>query len=355
MHFSSSVPIILSTVLTLLGTAVSSDPSAKDVEVHLPDVPFIPTEDLPPPNPASKCDEIVTLFKTLSADTKWEEVQKTHFKTNTGEPEGMVRLGDDRYFVSAGEFIIRPIPYPPGVIINGTDRSAGEGHAHLLLFDGKGNFIADATHSVKDDIEYHPGGIDYDGEFIWSAIAQYRPNTTARVVKIDPRTMEAETVFRTTDHFGAVVHDTQTNSLVGLNWAARNASTWDLSGQLEQRMNQERDEPEINSDEVLPPTNVVQNPYTVVDYQDCKFLGHPKEYEGRAVMICSGVSGSTGGIALVDMETMEPLAEVPIAMKSGLGKIVTQNPFDVDVVDGRLRLYFLPDMIVSSLYVYEAQ
>lgn len=75
-------------------------------------------------------------------------------------------------------------------------------------------------------------------------------------------------------------------------------------------------------------------------------------------MICSGVTSiygtQIGGVALVDMLTMIPLAEVPITMVSDLGVLVTENPFDVDVVDGRLRFYFLPDQMNSTLYVYEA-
>jgi hypothetical protein len=77
-------------------------------------------------------------------------------------------------------------------------------------------------------------------------------------------------------------------------------------------------------------------------------------------MICSGVATLTktatiGGIAIVDLETMTPLDEVPITMVSDLGAPVIQNPFEVDIVDGRLRVYFMPDQHNSTLYVYEAQ
>jgi hypothetical protein len=80
-------------------------------------------------------------------------------------------------------------------------------------------------------------------------------------------------------------------------------------------------------------------------------------------MICSGVAtiGSglaafdIGGVAIVDVATMVPLAEVPLALKSALGVPITQNPFDVDVVDGKLRLYAIPDQHISTMYVYEAQ
>jgi hypothetical protein len=42
-------------------------------------------------------------------------------------------------------------------------------------------------------------------------------------------------------------------------------------------------------------------------------------------------------------------------MTSGLGVAITEDPFDVDVVEGKLRLYLMPERHNSMLYVYEAQ
>ncbi|KAJ5191593.1 uncharacterized protein N7498_010578 [Penicillium cinerascens] len=114
-----------------------------------------------------------------------------------------------------------------------------------------------------------------------------------------------------------------------------------------------------------------------IDYQDFKFLGHQmlpkvilahsdarestKSVKRPIIMFCGGVDtiGSLpsfylGGIALVDLQTMQPIWEVPISMTSELGTPVTQNPIDIAVVDGKLRIYCLPDQHNSTLYVYEA-
>lgn len=80
-------------------------------------------------------------------------------------------------------------------------------------------------------------------------------------------------------------------------------------------------------------------------------------------MLCGGVatlgSGSKafnlGGIAIVDVQTMIPLDEVPIILESALGVPLPQNPIDASVSDGKLRLYFLPDQHNSTLYIIEAQ
>ena len=77
-------------------------------------------------------------------------------------------------------------------------------------------------------------------------------------------------------------------------------------------------------------------------------------------MICSGVARLTlnitvGGVSVVDVASMVPLMEVPLTMTSDLGVPITQNPFDVAVVEGKLRMYFLPDLHNSTLYVYAAE
>lgn len=101
------------------------------------------------------------------------------------------------------------------------------------------------------------------------------------------------------------------------------------------------------------------NPSHWVDYQDCKYLGYSKRYPDRAVMLASGIatlSGGVqvGGIAIVDAVTLVPLMEVPFMLRTENDRVlVTKNPVDVDVVDGKLRLYFLPEEHDSTLYVYE--
>jgi hypothetical protein len=310
-------------------------------------VPFV-AGDLPPAYAATQSDEIIRLFQNLGRTTTWNLIEKVHFQGDTFEPEGMVRIGEDRYFVSAGEYIVPTAKNANGAIINGTDRTVGAGFGHIMVFDGKGNRIADATLSERGAIEYHFGGIDYDGEFIWATISQYRPNSTATVLRIDPRTLEFEKILSTNNHEGGIVHDTITDDIVTLNWGARNASTWNLRQKF------------IPAPAFTPPRFTTRNPSYFIDYQDCKFLGRPRAYGFKPVMLCSGITNiggrfDIGGIAVVDMESMIPVVETPITMLSDQGAPVTKNPVDVAVVNGQLRLYWLPDERNSSLFVYEAQ
>lgn len=314
--------------------------SALNITIYQPNVPFVPSP-LPPSHAQSDGNEIIALFQNLGRTTVWKSIANVLFEGNTYEPEGMVRLGADRYIVSAGEYTQPTVSY--NATINGTDRSAGAGFAHLM-------YSVATVHGLlmpltpQGAIEYHNGGIDYDGEYIWATIAQYRP-----------RTLEPETILEDDDHLGGIVYDAQTNRISALNWGSRNESTWDLNP-LECTVN-------ASSSRFTRPNKIVHNPSYFVDYQDCKFLGHAVQYDDRPVMLCSGVAtiggGVTafnlGGIAIVDVETMLPLAEVPITMTSALGVPVTENPVNVSVENGRLRLYWLPDQHNSTLYIYEAQ
>ncbi|KAJ5573747.1 uncharacterized protein N7459_008174 [Penicillium hispanicum] len=342
--------------------AVMALGAASNVTVIRSDEPFVPNNKLPPSHASSDGADIVRLFANLGRSTAWKLVSKTHLEGDTGEPEGMALVGNDRLFVSAGQWTVPTQKYPHP--INGTDRTAGAGFAHMLIYDREGRLIANATLTPPGDIEYHPGGIEYDGRYVWGTLAQYRPNATATVVQIDPLTLDTKSLFRTRDHNGGIVHDTITDDIVTLNWGGRNATTWSLK-------NYPRGFTPLPG--FTAPISSAPSPSFFVDYQDCKFLGHHDlpaimaarlgfsggQASARALMFCGGVatirsSFNLGGIALVDLQTMLPVWEVPIALTSDLGAPLTQNPIDIAVVDDKLRIYCLPDQHNSTLYVYEA-
>ncbi|ORX38839.1 hypothetical protein BD324DRAFT_617509 [Kockovaella imperatae] len=284
-----------------------------NISISQPGVPFAPSP-LPPSSAASDPDGLAAAFLNLGRTTQWDLISAVQLQGDTWEPEGMVKLGDDRIIISAGEYTAPTIPFGRDangtpIIRNGTDRANGAGFAHLILFNSTdGTRIADATLTERGSQEYHNGGCDYDGQWIWCTIAQYRPNSTATLVKVDPMTLKPTPVARIADHEGGVIHDTRTDHLVTLNWGSRNASTWSSRRQY-------------SLEGFSRPVKVVRNPSYFVDYQDCKFVGYPSCLGSKSIALCSGVatigSGNSsynlGGIALVDTETMDPLVEVPIA------------------------------------------
>ncbi|KAJ3712359.1 hypothetical protein DFJ43DRAFT_1135035 [Lentinula guzmanii] len=223
--------------------------------------------------------EIVDLFNNLGRSTVWKAVDK---------PEGIIRLGPDRFVVSAGEYTEPTIPF--NTTINGTDRSPGAVFAHLVVFSGNRTRSADAILTKQGAIEYHIGGLDYDGRYIWATIAQYRPNSTASL-----------------------------STLTTLNWGSRNSSTWSLA-----HLSPFTSE----SNYFTIPIFTSRNSSYYIDYQDCKFLGrNPAQCSNRRrLMLCSSVATigtglNPGGIAIVDVESMVPLVEIPTTMTSDAGAL----------------------------------
>ncbi|WVW86511.1 hypothetical protein I302_108560 [Kwoniella bestiolae CBS 10118] len=314
------------------------------------DVPLAP-EQLPPSAATKNGDAIVSAFANLSRNTKWNLVQNITLEGDIGEPEGMVRIGDDRIVVAWGDWVVPTKSYGKdeqgnSIVKEGTDRENGQGYAHLSIFDGMGKRIADTTLNNLGDAEYHIGGVDYDGEYIWTELSEYRPNSTATIIRVNPYTYEHEPIVHIDDHSGGVLHDTEKNTITALNWGSRNATKFSLDSQ----------------DLWRRPESKIPNPSLFADYQDCKWLGYPSQFDNeKSTALCAGVAAysiknttiALGGLAIVDIDTMIPLMEVPITLYTPKGTSMTQNPVDVDVVDGKMRLYFAPDQHNGTIFVHE--
>jgi hypothetical protein len=305
------------------------------------DIPLIASP-RPLSHASSDGNQIVDLFLQLGRTSTWKYISNITLEGDSHEPEGLVRLGPDRFVISSTQ-------YDPGA-------------GRLIVFSGNGSRLAEVTLSQSGSAEYHNGGIDYDGEFIWATIAQYRPNSSAYVVRVKPETLESETILKYDDHLGGIVHDVQTDRLYTLNWGSRNESIFDLRKRRVPFWWSFGEDRNIFS-QFRTPNKVVWNPSYFIDYQDCKFLGHAQAYDNEPIMLCSGVStlsingrlGMLGGLALVDVQTMVTLAEIPVTMTTASGALLTQNPMDVSIEDGKLRFCFAPEQGNSTLYIIEAQ
>lgn len=302
-----------------------------------------PRTTLPNP-PATKGAQIAKLFEQVSRSTTWTLVDSVRLQTETWHPEGIVKLGG-RWVVSSVQVTEPTVKYPDGQIIDGTDRTPGAGFGHVMSFDAHGKLLADRVLNAAGALEYHPGGLDYDGHQLWVTNAQYRPNSTSTFLRIDPLTLDATPLLHAKDHFGGVVNDTARNRLVTLNWGSRAGSSWRIPHR-----------PQL--DGFAQPLSVVRNPSHFVDYQDCKYLGRVPEHR-NPLMLCGGITQygtfQLGGIALLDTKTLSPVWEVPITTLSPAGNVVTRNPIDVDVVHGKLRVYLAPDDNATTVLTYEAQ
>ncbi|WP_428660449.1 DUF6454 family protein [Runella sp.] len=277
--------------------------------------------------------QLVDKITKLRPDTPWKLMTSVRLQFPSFHPQGMVKIGDS-FFMSSVE-VTRKRQINDG----------GEGIGHLFKFDTTGRLIAQI--SLGEGLMYHPGGIDFDGTFIWVPVAEYRPNSRSIIYKVDPKTMKAVEVMRYDEHIGGIVHNTEANTLNGVSWGSRNFYQWELNalGRV------------INAD--TPPGKLrVNNPSFYVDYQDCHYLGQHK-------MLCGGLrkyrpssEGATfalGGLEVVDLKDNRPVLQIPLLLWSPTGAPMTNNPFWLETTAAGLRGYFVPDDDdASTLFVYQA-
>jgi len=278
--------------------------------------------------------------KTLTRATPWTAAGTVPIAFETHHPQGMVKVGD-AWFVSSVEIVTPTKRFPAPV--GGYDRDTGEGRGHLFKIDAEGRMVADV--SLGGGSIYHPGGIDFDGKYIWVPVSEYRPNSKSIIYRVDPKTMVVEEMFRYPDHIGGIVHNIDGNTLHGVSWGSRRFYRWVLGPQGKVT------NANVPREELRKP-----NRSHDIDYQDCKYLG-------RSEMLCGGLNTyqpkkdgprfALGGFEIVDLILDRPVHQVPVELWTDSGLPMTQNPFWIEMQGGTLRAYFMPEDSKSTIYIYE--
>ena len=268
--------------------------------------------------------EIVRRVAALTRASVWTLAGSVPLDFPAYHPQGLVKIGDTFHMTAV-------------------DRA---GLGYLFKFDAAGRLVT----SVKlgEGAMYHPGGIDYDGTHIWVSVAEYRPDSRSIVYRVDPATMKAAEVFRFDDHLGAIVHNTDDNTLHAVSWGSRRFYRWTLG----------RDGRPTNPG--VPPAALrTLNRSHYVDYQDCK-------YAGARRMVCTGVTeirqvpGAApfrlGGIDVVNLDDGRPEYQVPVNVWTASGLVITQNPVWLEPHGDGLRAYVVPeDDARATLYIYDVK
>lgn len=269
-------------------------------------------------------DPISRDFAATSRNTNFTQIGKLPLHFQTYHTEGLA-ITPDHLFLSTVQIIepTKKFPTPQG----GFDRTPGKGIGHVFVMDKQGNLQKDIVLGEGDN--YHPAGMDFDGTNVWVPVAQYRPNSTALIYKIDAKTLDTHKQFSVNDHIGGIIRDEQTGHLVGNNWGSRKFYEWDLNGH------------EIAS---------WDNPSHFVDYQDC-------QHTSDRMMICGGITNlpqtpaagganatyELGGIGLVDLRSHAITHEIPFQKWSTAGHVETRNPFKVAADGDKFTMWVAPD------------
>jgi hypothetical protein len=281
-------------------------------------------------------------IEKLSRTSVWTLERAVPLTFPTHHPQGVVKIGD-RLFISSVEIKV-PTRRSAGRG-DGFDRDAGEGVGHLFEATLAGGLVADQI--LGEGTMYHPGGIDFDGKYLWVSVAEYRPNSRTIVYRVDASTRKAEEVFRFADHLGAIVRNPDDNTLHAVSWGSRwfYRFTLDAKGRA--------------THTTSPPASLrTANPSHYIDYQDCKYVGARR-------MLCTGIADvpkqtgerafQLGGIDLIDLSSGLPVHQVPVGLTTPDGVSLTRNPSFFEPAPSGLRAYFLPEDDQSTLYVYRIE
>ena len=270
---------------------------------------------------ADDVDSVADAVERLDRFAAWEITGRYPLDFTAYHPQGITRVGD-RLLMSSVEIIQDTARHPEP--LDGHDRSPGRGQAHVFEMDLSGRLLRQAT--LGEDTVYHPGGIAFDGQFVWVPTSEYRPDSRAIIYRLDPETFEITEAFRFPDHLGAIAHDRLTGLLHVATWGSGRFLALDANGRvLHSSVNNSR----------------------YVDFQDCAAVGYGK-------LVCTGVTEypidtggvfSLGGIAVVDVSSGYMRHEVPVTLLSPAGRAVTFNAVHLEVVrdEAKLRMYAVPD------------
>src|SRR5262245_13154623 len=97
--------------------------------------------------------DIAGRVAALTRESSWTRTAAVPVRFRTYHPQGLVKIGDT-------------------FVVSSVDREGQAGH--LFKMDAAGTLLADLK--LREGALYHPGGIDYDGTYVWVPVAEYRPD-----------------------------------------------------------------------------------------------------------------------------------------------------------------------------------
>jgi len=180
--------------------------------------------------------------------------------------------------------------------------------------------ISDGALVQKRDLtegdRIHPGGLQYDGRYLWIPVAEYRRQAWTTIVAVDPKTLKTVRSFSVNDHIGALASDGK-NRLFGFGWDAERLYVWNWDG-----------------DEI----EALVSPAAGLSYQDVKFLD--------GMLLCCGHRGRVSAIDLIDVTNWELKKRIILPRQQWLSRE------GMTYHDG--KLYFLPyDGPNSKIFIFE--
>lgn len=286
--------------------------------------------------PLSKQGKRVAKALMSTEPNEWQLVESIDLKFDTYHPQGMLKV-DDTFYITTVKVERRPRYTRQGKQVSVMDEGAGKGY--LMQFDAGGNLLK--CIELCEGAIFHPGGMDFDGRYIWVPITKYYPYSRSLIVRVDVRSHQVEKVCYVDDSIGAIIHDTDNNILVGANWDADEFLTWQLDSALE-----------VKDAELTAAERRHVNTAKHLAIQDSKYIGGGKMV---GFGLKNGPKGRVGGFDVIDTRTFEKLRSADIELRTPRKSIVSSNPSTIEIVGDKMRLYFAPEDNKTTLYIYQTQ
>ena len=259
-------------------------------------------------------DAVTSKLLSTTDSREWHHVGGFELDFQTDHPQGLLQL-DEGWYLST----VRIPEGEPGA----PDLSVpGDGYLIEVARDGD-RAVEKRRLKLSEGMRYHPGGLASDGRYLYVPVSEYRADSSARIYRVDPKSMEVVDHVDFADHVGALSIDPVRNRIFGMSWAARRIYVWDDDWNL-----------------IYANKNLIEN----VNYQDIDFLGgNTLAGSGVAHFDLNGMSIDIGGIDLIDANTWLPFHRIMVPTKTHTGRPLTFNAFSHRLDFPKLHLLFVPD------------
>jgi hypothetical protein len=286
-------------------------------------------------NPAGSGAILAALRDALASDFSWTPAGEIQLKFPTYHPQGMVKIGGLIYLSSVKEPSELQATDP---LARARSERARDCAGYLFKADLDGNLIAQVE--LGDGTRYHPGGLDFDGRWIWVPVAEYLPDSSSIIFRVDPETLAAKPAFRVPDHIGDLSYNRSDDTLHGFSWGARRHHTWKIvDGAIAS--------PLVAPAELDRPDFMME-----AEYQDC-------HYVGSSYALCSSSThfdtSYLGSLDLVDLDNDAVVQQLIVHLRpDGSDRPMTHNPMFFERLNGVVRFYFAPEDDRTTIYMFDA-
>ena len=281
---------------------------------------------------------LAALRHALNSHFSWTPAGSIRLRFPSYHPQGMVKIGDFIYLSSMNTPARDAYVDPHDRARSDRTRDCAGYLFKAHLRGSRGSLVAQTE--LGEGSRYHPGGLDFDGRWIWVPVAEYLPDSSSIIFRVDPETLVAEPAFRVSDHIGDLSYNRSDDTLHGFSWDARRHYTWNIDGGTVVN-------PMVEPIELNRPEFMID-----AAYQDCHYID-------SSFALCSSSTrvgtSYVGSLDLVNLDNDAVVQQLLVHLRpEGSDLPMTHNPMFFERLNGVVRFYFAPEDNRTTIYMFDA-